>query len=246
MSEVRTGTIAPTMSGDVPRGDCAGEGTIGPAFDRARAFLGALPAAARIGVAYHGDADGTSAAALAVRALERTGRSPRPLPPGKGEDLYGPAFAERLRAAEPHALIVLDQGSRPRPVLPGVPTLVVDHHDPPPGSVPVEVYLNGLLDRPVPTASAMAWPLLSPLADLADVRWYAAVGAIGDLGPDAPFPEVADAKRAFGGKHLTEVAALVNAAKRSSAHDTPASLAALLQAASPKEIATGRVPQSEV
>jgi single-stranded-DNA-specific exonuclease len=168
------------------------------AHERARAWVQGTQADAPIAVAYHGDADGTAAAALAVRASDRLGHVPRPIPPRKGEDLYGSDFAERLRTVEPRALVVLDQGSRPRPILAGLPTLLVDHHDPPPTGVPVEVYPNGLLDRLAPTATILAWRLFSPLADLGDVRWYAAVGAIGDLGPDAPFPEVAEAKRVRG------------------------------------------------
>ena len=214
-------------------------------YEAARRFLTRLPPSARVAVAYHGDADGTGSAALAVRYLERTGRVPAPLAPGKGEDLYGESFTARLRAVRPAALLVLDQGSRPRPVLPGTPTLVVDHHDAPPEGVPVEVYLSGLHESPVPTASLMTWRLLSPLTDLSDFDWYAAVGAIGDLGPDAPFPEVAAAKKAYGAKNLAETVALVNAAKRSGAHDTAASLGALLAAAKPEDIAKGRVPQSE-
>jgi single-stranded-DNA-specific exonuclease len=214
-------------------------------YTAARDFLNALPAGARVAVAYHGDADGTGSAGLAVRWLERTGRVPAAvIAPGKGEDLYGETFAARLRAAAPDALLVLDQGSRPRAVLPGVPTLVVDHHDAPAEGVPVDVYLSGLAEEPVPTASVMTWRLLSPLADLSDVVWYMAVGAFGDLGSDAPFPEITGAKKQFGQKHLADVTALVNAAKRSAEHDTACSLAALLAAERPADITGGKVPQA--
>jgi len=213
-------------------------------YHAARAFLAAVAAGARLAVAYHGDADGTSAAALAVRWAEQSGRTAVPLPPAKGEDLYGAPFRTRIEEIQPDALLVLDQGSRARPVAPGLPTLVVDHHDPPAAGVPVAVYLSGLGEEPVPTTSVLAWRLLAPLAELADVRWLAAVGAIGDLGPGAPFPEVAEAKRSFGGKNLAETTALVNAAKRAGAHDTAASLAALLAAATPADVAKGRLPQA--
>ena len=214
------------------------------AYEEARSFLRQLPDGARVAVAYHGDADGTGSAALAVRWLERTGRQPAALAPGKGEDLYGDPFADRLLATRPDALLVLDQGSRSRAVLPGVPTLVVDHHDAPAEGVPADVYLSGLNEIPIPSAALMTWRLLAPLAaDLSDVDWYGVVGAIGDYGIDAPFPEVGNAKKAYGQKNLSETVALVNAVKRASAHDTPTSLAALLAAREPADIAKGTVPQ---
>lgn len=229
--------------GELSAGSSPGSGR---GIDGARAFLSGAPLGGRLAIAYPGDANGTSAAALAVRWAERSGRVALPLPPGKGEDLYGGAFRARIEAARPDALLVLDQGSRARPVMPGMATLVVDHHDPPPEGVPVEVYLSGieLGEEPTPTASILAWRLVSPLVELADVRWLAAVGAIGDLGPGAPFQEVVEGKGSFGGKNLVETTALVNAAKRSSVHDTAASLAALLAAGTPADVAKERVPQA--
>jgi single-stranded-DNA-specific exonuclease len=89
----------------------------------------------------------------------------------------------------------------------------------------------------------MVWRLLAPLADLSDADWCLAVGAMGDLGAEPPFPEVANAKKAYGQKNLADTVALVNAAKRSGAHDTDTSLAALLAARTPADIAKGNVPQ---
>jgi single-stranded-DNA-specific exonuclease len=215
-------------------------------YEDARAFLAGIGEGARVTVAYHGDADGTASAALAVRYLRRTGRRPEAIAPGKGEDLYGIPFRSRLEATRPAALLVLDQGSRPRPVLPGVPTLVVDHHDAPPEGVPANVYLSGLRETPVPPASLMTWRLLAPLVNLADADWCAAVGTIGDLGIDAPFPEISNAKKAYGQKNLADTVALINAAKRSSGHETATSLAALLEAKHPAEIANAHLPQYDI
>ena len=59
-------------------------------YDDARRFLADLPPDARVAVSYHGDADGTGSAALAVKYLERTRRTVAGvLAPNKGEDLYG-------------------------------------------------------------------------------------------------------------------------------------------------------------
>ncbi|MBC8104076.1 MAG: phosphoesterase [Cytophagales bacterium] len=216
-------------------------------YDEARRFLTGLPPGARLAISYHGDADGSGSAALAAAFLERTGRIVAvATAPRKGEDLFGEAYRERLLAARPDALLVLDHGSRPERVLEGVPTLVVDHHDVPPEGVPAEGYLSGLNESPTPTAALMTWRLLSPLADLSDIGWLGAVGMIGDLGSDAPFPELVSAKKQWGQKHLTETVALVNAAKRSGAHDTDTSLRALRTAVAPREIATGMVPEYDL
>jgi single-stranded-DNA-specific exonuclease len=87
------------------------------------------------------DVDGLSAGVLIARTLERLGA---PAPPiltvRKGEHVQHPAMTARLRDAAPDALIVLDMGSRGLPILPGVPTLLVDHHQPhgfPPGAIVV-------------------------------------------------------------------------------------------------------------
>jgi single-stranded-DNA-specific exonuclease len=213
-------------------------------YEDARHFLTALSPNARVTISYHGDADGTGSAALAVKYLERTGRiTAGALAPGKGEDLFGSSYRERLLATRPDALLVLDHGSRSTRILDSVPTLIVDHHDVPPDGVPADVYLSGLSETPTPTAALMTWRLLSPLVDLTDVAWYMAVGVIGDLGTDADFPELALAKKKFGQKHITETVALVNAAKRSGAHDTALSLQALLTAETPRDIASGLIEE---
>jgi hypothetical protein len=48
----------------------------------------------------------------------------------KGENIHQEAVRARLAALQPQALVVADLGSRAGPVLPGVPTLLVDHHQP--------------------------------------------------------------------------------------------------------------------
>lgn len=213
-------------------------------YAAARRFLTDLPTGARVAISYHGDADGTGSAALAATYLQRTGRTlAAAIAPGKGEDLFGASYRERLLATRPDALLVLDHGSRNARVLADMPTLVVDHHDVPPEGVPAEVYLSGLGETPTPPASLLTWRLLSPLLDLSDVSWQMAVGVIGDLGSDADFPELAPVKKQFGQKNLTETVALVNAAKRSGAHDTALSLQALLAAKTPRDISSGLIAE---
>lgn len=215
--------------------------------EQARTFLQALAPGAKIAIAYHGDADGTGSAALAVRYVERSGRVLAGVfAPGKGEDLFGESFREKLMACHPDALLVLDQGSRSQSILEDVPTLMVDHHDAPVLPVPVSVYLSGLGEDPVPTAALMTWRLLSPLVSLDDFLWYMAVGVMGDLGSDAPFDEFKAAKKKWGQKNIAETVALVNAAKRAGAHDTQTSLRALLAAETPAQIASGMVDEYDL
>ena len=216
-------------------------------YDEARTFLQNLPPNARIAIAYHGDADGTGSAALAARYVTRSGRTLAGIvAPAKGEDLFGESFREKLTAFRPDALLVLDQGSRSQTLLPGVPTLTVDHHDAPGEPVPVTVYLSGLGEDTVPTSALMTWRLLSPLTFLDDVSWCMAVGVMGDLGSDAPFDEFKAAKKKWGLKNISETAALINAAKRAGAHDTQTSLSALLRAENAAQIASGMVEEYDL
>lgn len=90
------------------------------------AFDPQIPAA----ILGHFDADGLSAAAILARALERSGRpatcdwSARGRTPGRRR-LRG-----ELAARRPGGLIVTDLGVREGAVLPGVPTVLIDHHVP--------------------------------------------------------------------------------------------------------------------
>lgn len=48
----------------------------------------------------------------------------------KGENVHQDSVRQRLDAAGPSHLVLLDLGSRGGPVLDNVPTLVIDHHRP--------------------------------------------------------------------------------------------------------------------
>src|SRR5687768_10729431 len=84
---------------------------------------------ARVIVAPHGDADGLAAGVLAVRSIERLGAIPITCLPGKGEHVHTPAMRDRLEAVGADGLVVLDMGSRAGPIVAGLPTIVIDHHD---------------------------------------------------------------------------------------------------------------------
>ncbi|MGI5835678.1 MAG: DHH family phosphoesterase [Chloroflexota bacterium] len=210
-------------------------------MDEGRRFLTETTAKGRTVIAYHGDADGLSAALLVVRALRRLGQTDiLPLPAGKGENVHSGTLPQRIHKATPDALIVLDIGSRPDPILPGLPTLVVDHHQPrgfPPDALVVSSYGR----EPIAPASLLTYLLVEPLVEMNDQVWLAALGSVADLGLSAPFQQVRAALKQYGRRNVTETVSLLNAAKRSSAHDVDSAFDILQRAREPADIAQGRI-----
>lgn len=212
------------------------------ARDDARRFFEALPRAARIVVFCHFDADGLGAGAVAGRALPRLGfTNVRVVPSGKGESAFGSSARERLTPLAPDALVVADLGVNALGVLPGVPTLYVDHHQP--AGVPngAAVVASGYTWEPVPASAWLMWELLAPLAEQAgapigDLLWVAAVGTISDLGEKAPWPRLDAVRKQYTAKWLKEAVSLVNAARRASAFDVATPLAMLMTADHPRAV----------
>lgn len=92
-------------------------------------FLRALDPARRVVVFCHFDADGLAAGAIFGRALGRLGFADvQVVPSGRGESAFADGARARLAALAPAALVVTDLGVHRDGVLPGVPTLYVDHH----------------------------------------------------------------------------------------------------------------------
>lgn len=217
-------------------------------WDRAvrdlQTFLDVVPPEAQHVLLCHSDADGLSAGVILCRALERSGRQHvKLLTTGKGESAWSERSVERVAHARPGALFVVDLGSRPKPIFPGIPTLLIDHHRSlgvPPGAVLVSSYKW----RPSPCTSDLAFWLASTQADVGDLDWIAAVGIIGDLGHHATLAPLPQAKRRYGSKVLQETTTLVNAARRSASGDASVALAALLRAHEPAEIAHGHLAEA--
>ncbi|WP_216320920.1 DHH family phosphoesterase [Deinococcus aestuarii] len=209
------------------------------AREATRTFLNALSPAGRVVVFCHFDADGLSAGALFGRALPRLGfQDVRVVPSGRGESAFSEGARARLAALGPAALVVTDLGVNGRGVLPDVPTLYVDHHQPggmPGGNVTV---VSGYPWDPIPASAWLAHDLLSPLTDIEDLGWIGAVGTIGDLGDGAPWDLLPAIKKRYTAKWLKEAVALVNAARRASAFDIDTPLKLLLTADGPKDLAT--------
>ncbi len=218
------------------------EAALADARADARRFFEALPRAARVVVFCHFDADGLAAGAVAGRALPRLGfANVRVVPSGKGESAFGEPARARLAAHAPDALVVTDLGVNAAGVLPGVPTLYVDHHQPVGTPAPPAVIASGYAWEPVPTSAWLMWELLAPLAEAAgapidDLLWVAAVGTISDLGDKAPWPRLEAVRKRYTAKWLKEAVALVNAARRASAFDIETPLAMLLAADHPRAV----------
>ncbi len=200
-------------------------------------FLGGLDRAAPLTILCHSDADGLASGAVLQRGLERRGHARiAMLVTGRGENAWDAAVRERLSATAPAALIGADLGSRAAPLLPDVPTLLIDHHRPegvPDGATLISAY--GW--EAIPNTSLLAFWLVAAGVPADDLLWVAAVGTLSDLGDDAPFAIVPVAKRAYTAKWLREATALVNAARRAPAMDTATALAALLDAENPRALA---------
>jgi hypothetical protein len=217
------GVLAPSGN---PRSDAARAlATALAGFDRARPVIA-------LG---HFDADGLSAVAILVRALAADGWQAEPHVIGKGESPWDAEVGARLAARRPGGLIVADLGTRPDPVLPGCPTVVIDHHLPtgePAGATTISG--NGLSPEP-PTALLAWWAVGGP----ADLLWLAALGLIGDMAEGAGFAELAEAQARWGKTALKDATALVNAPRRTAAADASPALRLLLDGDGPKTITRG-------
>jgi len=208
-----------------------------PAARRAAAdFLLPLDRAARVVVFCHFDADGLSAGALFGRALTRLGfTNVRVVPSARGESAFSDEARLRLAALHPAAMVVTDLGIDPAGVLPGVPTLYVDHHQWT-AAPPDAVVVSGYAWDPIPTSAWLAYELLAPLVDIEDLGWIGAVGTIGDLGERAPWERLPAIRKRHTAKWLKEAVALVNAARRAPAFDVGTPLVLLMKADSPREL----------
>lgn len=124
------------------------------AIEAAKRFVDA--ASARVVVASHNDVDGLSAAIIMTRALTAAGAAVEVLPRRRGEHVHQDAMRRRISACRPDSLGVVDMGTRTGAIIPGLPTLVVDHHSAN-GGVPDEVLLvNGYDREPVAPSSVLA------------------------------------------------------------------------------------------
>ena len=210
------------------------------------AFLSSLPQgkAADIHILTDADADGLPAGALLVRALHAAGYTRVTAEARrKFENAWMPEVHARLRARNPQALLLVDLGARPDDVLPGVPSLLIDHHAPF-GTPPDAVLLTSYGSEPTATSGLLAlWCAQAIAPALADeLQWMAGISLLSDLGDKAPFAELTESKTRFGATALKDLTGLLNAPRRTAQGDASEALDLLLRGASPKQILKGDDP----
>ncbi len=207
-------------------------------------FLAGLRPDQRQALLCHGDADGLASGVILCRALERTGHPlARILAIAKGESAWSAGTVKQLAPAHADALLVVDLGSRPQPIYPGVPTLLIDHHRSL-GVPPAATLISSFKWRPSPCTADLAYWLSAAVTDVGDLDWMAAIGIIGDQGPHATLQPLPQAEERYGRQVLEEATGLLNAARQSATGDPAPALAALLEAREPADIAHGRLPQA--
>lgn len=207
-----------------------------------RSFLERVPSSGRHGILHDSDADGLAAGVLLERFLERSGRPAiARMPSGRERSPWSPANARRIAGIDADALFVLDLGSGATPLLRGTPTCFIDHHRPAACS-PDATLISAYSWRPTPSTSVLVWTITSPDADLSDLEWVAAIGAIGDLGDRAPFDVVERSAARHGRTALRKSVTLLNAARRSSSYDVEAAATALLEHPDPASLARSTRP----
>ncbi|AWI87043.1 phosphoesterase [Methylobacterium sp. DM1] len=200
----------------------------------------------------HDDADGLSADALLWRALARAGREPGPVwVIGRGGSAWSPAIRDECAALAPAGFVVTDLGVQAGTILPGVPTVLVDHHVPRSWPEASEAtVISGHADAPIPTSSLLAHACAAALGAADDLAWLAGVGLVGDLGEraaSADFPEImGPLRKAHTAKALREAVSLVNAPRRSASGDAGPALRMLLRADGPRDIVAGTDPDAAV
>ena len=201
--------------------------------------LGAGPVA----VLCHSDCDGLASGVILAEALRRAGRTVRLEATGKGGSAWDADSRAKVARHGPVALVVADLGCRGEAVLPGVPTLFVDHHRP--EGVPAgAVLVTGYGTEPTPTSGLLAWECGKRVADVADLDWIAAVSVIGDVGDLAPFPEMAGVKARHKITPLRDATSLLNTARRSATGDATPALRLLAKCSGPKEVLKGDHPET--
>lgn len=186
----------------------------------------------------HFDADGLGSAAILVRAFRQAGWLAEPLVIGKTGSPWEAETRDRVAAMKPAGLIVTDLGTRAEPVLPGCPTLIIDHHVPT-GEPHDAITISGNGLDPEPTSALLAWWAAGALGDQSALQWLAAIGLIGDMADGLGFPELAEAQARWGKTALRDATSLINAPRRTALADAGPALRLLLHADGPKQITKG-------
>lgn len=192
----------------------------------------------RLGIVCHSDVDGLAAAAITARTLARLGFRAAVHVTRIGETAWHPSLRARLKAARNAGLVVLDQGSRPEPLLDNCPTLLIDHHRPE-GVPPDASLITGYYDDPVPTSGLLAYWCCGAVAETSDLKWIAALSILGEHGKTDRFPLLREAQLRYGAAALRDASTLLKTARRSAAGYVRPALSLLLRADGPAALVQG-------
>ena len=206
-------------------------------------WLGAAPRDGRCVVFCHFDADGLAAGALFGRGLPLLGfQDVVVVASGRSESAFSDGARQRVADLAPASLIVTDLGVNEAGTLEdrGIPVLYVDHHRP--SGVPSgALVVSGYDWDPIPCSAWLAYDLLEAAEPNVDefrqLDWIGAIGVISDLGGNAPWPRLPDAKRRHTAKWLKEATVLVNAARRARTFQADAALDLLMHVDGPRALA---------
>ncbi|PZO73912.1 MAG: phosphoesterase [Mesorhizobium amorphae] len=192
----------------------------------------------------HFDADGLSATAIFLRAFEAAGWRATHRLVGRGENAWSEAMRGELAGEDWGGLVVTDLGTRAGTIAPHIPTIVVDHHVPmgfPEGAVTI----SGAAQTPIPTSSLLAFRACAALGDVGPLLWLAAIGIIGDMADKDGWPELDEARAAYGITALRNAVSLLNAPRRAARADAEPALALLLKGSGPKDVTSGKFPETQ-
>lgn len=206
--------------------------------DAARRFLQSC-AGHEVTIACDSDVDGLTSAIIAERGAAALGAKPTVLPVRRGEHVHHDSMRTRIAASGPTRLVVLDIGSRPEPIIPGLPTLLIDHHASQ-GHPPGAIVVSGADDSPVPTTSVLTFVVTGFVEGIERLAWLAALGAVADLGSADAFADVLHVKAS--GPTWRKAVSLLNAARRAADPDPELALGVLRRAGSVRDIVDGRRP----
>ncbi|HEY3298352.1 MAG TPA: hypothetical protein VGK34_06820, partial [Armatimonadota bacterium] len=215
-------------------------------IDAARRFLQAIEPDETVVLLFHGDTDGCCAGAIVYRTLRQMGNElVFPVFMSKDENIYSKSVTQRILARDPSYLIVINAGGKARAIVPGLTTMVIDHHRPE-GVPPVDLFVTSFGVEPPAPASLLAYEMCKEFATMGGLEWLAAVGAAADLGIQADIGVLRSARDMYGAKVLRETVSLINAGRRSAEHDVAEAFEALIEAENPLDIAEHRLPEATI
>lgn len=194
----------------------------------------------------HHDADGLAAAAIFARSLRAAGWPVHVRIVGRGENAWSAEMRHELQTAWDIAgIIAADLGVQSGPILPGEPTILIDHHVPAAAET-ASTIITGYGSEPIPTSSLLAYWCISAIVDPDSLLWIAALGIIGDIAEKPGFAELKEARVRYGITSLRRAVALINAARRSASGDAGPALALLMKATGPDDVSSGKFAETAV